>query len=206
VAGDAALDGLLQRVEGLLRAKDRAVIAVSGFGGSGKTTLAQTIAGVFTEAVVLPLDHFLVNRGRGPGWQGGFDWRRLELVLREVGRGGWIRYQQYQWEPDALGGWVEHPPPRLTIVEGVRLLQPSLLRYFDLSVWIACPPALATERGKARDRLDLAGESAATIDRHLARWDADWTPKDVEFERLFHPQQLADVVYDCRSAGAPGVR
>lgn len=104
-----------------------------------------------------------------------------------------LRYHRYDWEQDAGRDWFEQPRTRLVVVEGVRLLRPRLMPYFDLTVWIDCSVEAAAERGKSRDRGTQAG-AVADIDAHMARWDADWIPKDLDFERVFDPARRAELV------------
>src|SRR4051812_33407348 len=101
------------------------VIAVSGFGGSGKTTLAERLKACFSDSTLLQLDNFLINRGEGEGWQGGYDWARFEQVLQNIHAGKDLHYQWYNWERDETKGWIDQPLPSLVIVEGVRILQPN---------------------------------------------------------------------------------
>ncbi len=171
------------------------VVAISGPGGAGKTTLAEHLVAHFENATKLQLDNFLVNRGQGPGWRGGFDWERLAGVLADATAGRPLRYRWYEWEADALSeAYVDEPARQLVIVEGVRLIQPELLQHFDLTVWLDVPGEVATERGIRRDRTSKPWDPAE-LEIHIRRWHDTWVPKDAEYYTACRPRDTADFLY-----------
>ncbi|HMI09969.1 MAG TPA: NB-ARC domain-containing protein [Candidatus Saccharimonadales bacterium] len=187
-------DNLTKEIQNLLSEKEHVVIAVSGFGGSGKTTLAERLASHFKDSTLLQLDNFLINRGEGSGWSGGYDWKRFEHVLLDAKAGKDLHYQWYDWPKDETKDWIDQPLPPLLIVEGVRLLQPNLHPYFDLKIWIDCSIETATEQGKARDRANKA-DADFDIESHIRKWDDIWIPKEKEYLAHFSPTKDADILY-----------
>ena len=174
-----------------VEARGSQIVAISGFGGAGKSTLAAALAKEFEPAAVVSADDFILGQlgERCPDWRS-IDRRRLvRTVLDPARRGSPIRYQQYDWANDRLGEERKVPSAPLLLVEGVGIMHPDLLPYFDLTVWIDCPLEIAAERGRLRARENHGVDQDAL-------WRDVWVPNDRDYFDQFRPDLLADVIYE----------
>lgn len=181
---------LITRIKTIQNEKSHVVIAISGFGGAGKSSLADKLYKYFNikESQVIRIDHLYGPNPTGPGIFDQTDWPLLTQILQNVRAGKKLSYQGKGYRGEVIDR--DEELPKVVIVEGVRLLQPNLMQYFDLSVWIDCPHTVALERAKARDR------GQGEIEETVALWDTDWGPKDAIYFDTYHPDKMASFLYE----------
>jgi uridine kinase len=173
------------------RAQDRKhfFIALSGFGGSGKSTTADALSKSLEDAQTIHLDDFIVDRlsKRSENWDG-FEWSRLiEQILKPITEGADIvEYGIYSWESNGVGETRKTILPKYVILEGVGLIRDDLKKYFDVTIWIDVPLVTATGRGKRRDVEEYK------VPHHAELWDTIWTPNDADYFRKYEPNKKAD--------------
>lgn len=186
---DVQFGKLVTQVTTLLAKKAVVFVAISGFGGSGKSTLAEKLACEFDVAdeQIIRLDHLYSKHFDGPGILDQVDWELLVQILKKAHAGERLTYVGKGYRGEALP--TDEVLPKVVIVEGIRLLQPDLLPYFDISVWLDCPQEVAIERAKARDRAQ--GEDEETV----SLWDTDWGPKDRLYFETYQPNKFATFRY-----------
>lgn len=182
-------EALVTQINELKKAKSHVVVAISGFGGSGKSYLTDKLQDYFKikDAQVVRIDNLYGPNSNGPDIFDQSDWPLIERLLQDVRLGKRLQYRGKTFtgeRPD-----FDEPLPEVIIFEGIRLLQPRLMPYFDLAVWIDCPQEIAKARAKARDREQ--GEDEATVQL----WDTDWGPKDREYFERFQPDRLASFLF-----------
>lgn len=168
---------LLRRID-RLRSRGRTVlIAIDGWGGAGKTTLAHWLADQLSAAVVCSDDF---SRSGAPQW----DWSRFaQQVLSPILKGEKALYQRYDWGNDRLAEWHEIEPGGVLIAEGVSISRRELGDPWDLKVWVECPYELRLERGMERD-----GETMRET------WVEVWMPEEQRYVSEQQPQERADFV------------
>jgi len=166
------------------------LVGVSGFGGAGKSTLAEALHELLPGAQVVPGDEFIRVRpmtGRSDDWSSIDRQRLLEEVILPAERGEAGRYQTYDWETGMLGPWVSLSGSPV-IVEGVGLFHPDIVGRFDLRVWIDVDLDTATARGMWRDENVFHNPQTQL-------WEEVWKPNDADFFRRFRPDLAADIIY-----------
>lgn len=168
-----------------------AIIAISGFGGAGKSTFADLL-GVAIDAPVIRLDSFARDRLESEEyslWEA-MDFDRLEKeVLIPFSTGArLIQYGGYHWGENKIVKTkaIEHTGS--VIIEGVGLLRPELNKYFAYKIWVDCPKEEAVRRGKKRDR------EVYNTPRD-ENWDGLWMKNDTEYFETFKPKEVADFVF-----------
>ncbi len=182
-------DKLVAEIELLMKKRSHVIVAISGFGGSGKSHLTNRLRDYFNikDNQIVRIDNLYGPNPNGPDIFDQSDWPLINLILKNAHAGKRLQYQGKDFMGKTL--LFEEELPKVIIFEGIRLLQPKLMPRFDISVWIDCPQDIAMQRAKARDREQ--GEDEQTV----GRWDSDWGPKDKEYFDTYHPTQLATFIY-----------
>lgn len=161
--------------------RERAVfVGVDGFGGAGKTTLADRIAARVAGAVVVHVDDF--QGVGGSEW----DWDRMRReVVEPLGAGRTARYQVWSWDETEPDGWAEVPAGSLVVIEGVSATRTELGAPWDLTVWVDAPIELRRRRTVERDGPDLQ-----------RLWHEVWIPSEERYAAAQRPQERVDLVVD----------
>jgi len=162
------------------------LIAIEGFGGSGKTTLANSLRDALGSAHVVNIDDFIVKEKlTEPSWdKGAFDRKRLEQqVLAPAKRGEAIDYQELIWETNTLSEPKIIPSVGYIIVEGISSSNPDIAHYYDYKIWVDTPIEIAKARGKSRD----AGNE------NVDKWDM-FAENDLAYQQKYHPELAADFI------------
>lgn len=163
-----------------------AILAVDGGGGSGKSTLAALLAATADHAAVVHTDDVAWHHSM-------FDWADALItgVLRPAGTGA-VSYRPPGWIAKDRPGAVTVPAhTRLLIVEGVGASRTELTPWLDAAIWVDTEPALARERGLARDLAQ--GVNGSTLEEAARFWD-EWMAAELEFLGRDRPWERATAV------------
>lgn len=168
---------LLARIRDLEPSGRTRLLAIDGWGGAGKTTLARRLADGFP-ATVVSSDDF--SRPGVPQW----DWPRFaRQVLTPLTEGRKARYQRYDWSEDRLAEWHEIVPGGLVIAEGVSISRRELGDPWNLKVWVECPYEVRLVRIARRDGVPAD-----------ASWVKDWVAEEEAYVSEQLPHRRADYV------------
>lgn len=165
------------------------LVAVDGPAGSGKTTLAATIASLDPSALVIHMDDLY------DGWTGLDDAaRQLNTLVRPLVAGKPGFYRRYDWHRGEFAETVDVEPPTLLVLEGVGSGRAELGTLLTVLVWVSVPRELRRERGLARDGEEMAPQ-----------WDGWMRQEDVHFATQ-RTAERADIVVDGTGAEPPRLR
>ena len=155
------LDALVRRAEALLREKSRAVIAIDGRCGSGKTTLAGLLAARWDCTLLHADDFFLRPEQRTPARLaqpgGNFDRERFYAeALAPLLAGQDALYRPYDCHAGCLRPPVPAPLRPVILAEGSYCCHPDLWGCYDLHVFVTAPLDVRLARLTRRPGVDLA--------------------------------------------------
>ena len=155
------LDALVERAEALLREKGRAVIAIDGRCGSGKTTLAGRLAARWDCTLLHADDFFLRPEQRTPARLaqpgGNFDRERFYAeALAPLLAGRDALYRPYDCHAGCLQPPVAAPLRPVILIEGSYCCHPDLWGCYDLHVFVTAPLDIRLARLARRPGVDLA--------------------------------------------------
>ena len=148
------------------------LIALDGYSGVGKTTLAAELAAALGTDHSVSVFHL---EDIYPGWDGlaaGQDYFSTR-VAPPLAAGRTAHWQAWDWTADRYGPWRSTEPAEIIIFEGVGSSCAAVRPLLDASVWVQAPAGLRREQALARD-----GDTYAP---HWDRWAAQeqaWTAAD----------------------------
>ena len=180
--------------------KSRAIIAIDGVDGAGKTHFADDLAEAFKRAnhpvLRASIDDF--NRPRADRQARGADspeafyrdkydydtFRRVLIDPFRAGGSGSFVLAAFDAVKDAPipSKWITGKPDTTLIIDGIFLNRPELRGLWNYSVWLDAPAEVVAERLLERDGVD------------------GWTPKHADaqalYEREAKPRTSANAIID----------
>lgn len=166
------------------------VVGVSGYCGSGKSTLTRELIARVDGAVRMRGDDFLDpsrSHQRSTDWDGVERGRLVAEVLKPTREGRSSVFQRYDWGRRQLGAPEALPLANVLVVDLIGLFHPEAIPSIDVAVWCDVDLETAARRGAARD--------AELGRRHDALWRDVWVPNEHDFRERFEPRERADFLY-----------
>ena len=167
------------------------MVGVSGFGGSGKSTLDRVLVEAIPGAVRMRGDDFLDpvrSHERSTDWDGVERQRLVSEVLTPVRLRQPGHFHRFDWVNGTLGEAEPLPETDVLMVDLIGLFHPEALPSIDITVWCDVDLDTAAERGIARDR--QLGRDHETL------WREVWTPNERDIAMRYAPRSRADVLYE----------
>ena len=166
------------------------IIALDGFGGAGKSTLAKELKEALGSACVVEVDDFFMIGVESDADKSNFDRERLrQQVLIPLRSGRPAAYQRVLWPNDELSDFINVPDVDYIILEGVSSFHPDIAEYVDYKIWLDISGEEAKQRMIHRDR--------AQGEEHGELWD-HWTDSYQMYKDLHQPEKQADLVVKYR--------
>lgn len=168
----------------------RVVIGVSGYCGSGKSTLVRSVVDGAPGMVRMRGDDFLDpsrSHHRSSDWDGVERRRLVSEVLLPFRGEREAMFRRFDWTHRALGEPEPVPSGDVLLVDLIGLFHPEALPVLDLSIWVDVPLQTAQERGMQRD--ESLGRDFSLL------WCDVWIPNEIDFDRNFSPRSQANVLY-----------
>ena len=188
---------LLLRLSAIRPQTDRAtVIAIDGRAASGKSTLAQMLAGILDAGVIHMDDFFLPPELRTserlavPGGNVHYE-RFTEQVMPHLGHNGAFDYPVFNCAKMQLDGVREVIAGKWRIVEGSYSHHPKLGNYMDIRVFCTVSP-----EEQMRRILHRNGERMAKM------FSERWIPMEETYFQAFDIAKQPDILIQTESKGA----
>ena len=185
----AAVFPALVETAKLLKQRERAVVAIDGRCGSGKSALGELMREVFSCNVFHMDDFYLPREQRTENWMerpgGNMDLVRLKReVLDQVFVGQAVDSRRFDCGAGAFAQSIHVQPARLTVIEGSYSHHPALEADYDLKIFITCE-----EQERLRRLREREGDYFPTF-RQL------WMPLEEQYIRLCAVEERAALVID----------
>lgn len=183
-----SVEELAQYIKSQTKSNERYVVAISGFGGAGKSTLSNQLRAILADATLIHTDDFIAADENGALEGYHLNWDRLqEEVIKIAKTADKLTSRIYDWDSNRPV-FEELPASKYIIIEGsLWLIQDKFEPYFDTTVWINVSQDTANARGKKRDNEEYGVD-------HDDLWDNVWGPREKETFSKLHPDKQAKIL------------
>lgn len=176
-------------IEAEFQKKSRVNLAIDGMSASGKSTLANLVAGVYEANIIHTDDFFLPpalrtrERLASPGGNIHYE-RFLSEVIERLENGKEFSYRVFDCSKSDFGGLVRVLDKPLNIIEGAYSMRPEFSHIYDIKVFMSIGTQSQKNRIKARN-----GDNA------YKRFEKEWIPLENRYIEAFDIPSACDLVY-----------
>jgi uridine kinase len=186
-------------------------VAVDGIDAAGKSIFADELSSRLNamgkRTILSSVDYFHnpleIRHKRGNDsplgyYEDSFDYKAIiSSLLEPLGPGGSRFYRKaiydFTIEAPVKSEWLMAKGDEIFIFEGIFLLRPELLPYWDLKIFLDIDFETSVERASQRERdLELFGE----VDAITARYRKRYVPGQKIYFQRCHPHESADILVD----------
>lgn len=177
-------------IDRLMRSKKRAVVAIDGNSGAGKSFLANLIAGVYDCNLFHMDDFFLRPEQRTEerlNKAGEFvDHERFsQEVIQGLKSGRPFSYRKFDCGRMALGETVYVRPKKLNVIEGSYSMHPYLAENYDLKIFLRIDPGRQEQRIRERNGEEI-----------LQRFLGEWIPRENKYFEEMGIREQCHLVFE----------
>lgn len=177
-------------IDALIKAGKPVTVAVDGLCGSGKSTFAKMLCGVYNCNLFHADDFFLPTELRTPERYatpgGNVHWERIKSeVLEPLKTGEPFAYRKFDCGTMDYGETVQVAPKLLNIMEGSYSTHPELLGHYDLKIFLRTDPKTQSDRILARD--------GAEYHRMFVE---KWIPLENQYFAAFPVEKQCELVFE----------
>jgi len=158
------------------------IIAIDGYGGSGKSTFAKRLSQELRSCPIVHTDDFAT-------WNNPLNWypRMIKQVFTPLSKNKAAKYQRFDWVKGCLTDWLSIDPQEFVIIEGVSSSRIEFREFLAFSIYIKTNRELCLQRGLERD-----GEDA------LSQW-VEWMKEEENYHSENNPEAYADIIFSGQS-------
>lgn len=177
-----------RRIGSLLNSDNRVIVAIDGYCGAGKSTLAKAIGQVY-DCNVFHMDHFFLTpelrtKERLMEVGGNVDYVRFrDEVILGLQSGKEFKYRIYDCKKMSMSEQITVLPKQLSIIEGAYSMHPTLIDYYNLKLFLKIDKEEQKRRIQKRNG-----------DVMLNRFLSEWIPKENIYFDKMRIEQICDLV------------
>lgn len=175
------------RIDDLMKTRQYLWVAIDGYCGAGKSTLAQHLQRIY-DCPVIPMDHFFLppdlrTEARLAEVGGNIDYERFSVeVLDGLTSGRTFTYRAYDCSIKSMAQEITVDPSGLVVIEGSYSLHPRFADAYGLKVFLDINPDEQLRRIRLR--------SPALFDR----FQNEWIPMENRYFNSMQVAQKSDLV------------
>jgi len=177
-------------IDSLMRTRGSVNVAIDGGSGSGKSTFASLLSGVY-DCNVFHTDHFFLTPALRTAERlnetgGNFDYERFkDEVIDGIMSGRPFSYRVYNCSKQTFDSVIDVTPKKLNIIEGCYSMHPTFVNSYDLKIFLH-----TSSHEQNRRILERSGKAL------YKRFVSEWIPMENRYFSEMKIRELCDLVFE----------